>query len=175
MSENANDNWFVRHKILTGIILVIVLIGIAGAIGGGSNNSESTKQATPTSSTESDDTPAQTEAKVVEEAVQKPTVPTEYQSALVKADSYANSMNMSKKGVYDQLTSQYGEKFSKKAAQYAIDHVKADWNANALAKAKDYQDQMSMSPAAIHDQLTSSYGEKFTSKQADYAIKHLNN
>lgn len=104
----------------------------------------------------------------------KPDVPTEYKSALNKADSYANRMYMSKQGVYEQLTSAYGEKFSAPAAQYAIDNVKADWNANAVVKAKTYQDQMSMSPAAIHDQLTSAYGEKFTKAEADYAIAHLN-
>lgn len=32
-------------------------------------------------------------------------------------------MNMSKKGVYNQLTSEAGEKFSEKAAQYAVDNV----------------------------------------------------
>ncbi len=83
-------------------------------------------------------------------------------------------MHMSKLGVYDQLTSEYGEKFSPEAAQYAIDNMKSDWNANALAKAKDYQSQMNMSPEAIRTQLTSEYGEKFTPEEADYAIQHLN-
>ena len=82
-------------------------------------------------------------------------------------------MHMSKQGVYDQLTSEYGEQFSTEAAQYAIDNVKADWNANALEKAKSYQDTMSMSPSAIRDQLTSEYGEKFTEEEADYAIVNL--
>ena len=102
------------------------------------------------------------------------TVPAEYKSAINKATSYANTMHMSKRGVYDQLVSEYGEKFSTEAAQYAVDNVNADWNANALAKAKTYQDTMNMSPASIHDQLTSEYGEKFTQAEADYAIQHLN-
>ncbi|MDK9655704.1 Ltp family lipoprotein, partial [Propionibacterium freudenreichii] len=76
--------------------------------------------------------------------------------------------------VYDQLVSEYGEQFSAPAAQYAIDNVKADWNANALAAAKSYQSTLNMSPAAIHDQLTSSYGGKFTQAEADYALAHLN-
>lgn len=82
-------------------------------------------------------------------------------------------MHMSKQGIYDQLTSEYGEKFSAEAAQYAIDHLKADYNQNALAKAKDYQSQMNMSPEAIRSQLTSSSGEKFTQSEADYAVNHL--
>jgi hypothetical protein len=100
-------------------------------------------------------------------------VPTEYKSALNKAALYSSTMQMSKLGVYNQLVSEYGEKFSEAAAQYAIDNVKADWNANALAKAKTYQDTMNMSPAAIRDQLTSEYGEKFTQSEADYAMQHL--
>lgn len=83
-------------------------------------------------------------------------------------------MNMSKMGIYDQLISEYGEKFSPEAAQYAIDNLKADWNANALAKAKSYQESMAMSPEAIRDQLISEHGEKFTPEEADYAIQNLN-
>ena len=101
-------------------------------------------------------------------------VPQEYKSALNKAESYSNTMHMSKAGIYDQLTSEYGEKFSAEAAQYAIDNLNADYNANALAKAKSYQEQMSMSPEAIRDQLTSDAGEKFTPEEANYAIQHLN-
>jgi RPA family protein len=80
---------------------------------------------------------------------------------------------MSKAGLYDQLTSEYGEQFAPEAAQYAVDNVQADWNANALAKARTYRDMAAMSPAAIRDQLTSEYGEEFTAAEADYAIAHL--
>lgn len=120
-------------------------------------------------------TKQEAEAKAKQEAEDKAeNVPAEYKSALSKASAYSNTMHMSKQGVYDQLVSEYGEKFSAAAAQYAIDNVSSDWNANALAKAKTYQDTMSMSPAGIHDQLTSEYGEKFTQSEADYAIQHLN-
>lgn len=114
------------------------------------------------------------EPAVVEEEPADEPEPAEYRSALTKAESYSGMMSMSKAGVYDQLTSEYGEGFSAEAAQYAIDNVDADWNANALEKARSYQDDMAMSPNAIHDQLTSDYGEQFTQSQADYAIEHLN-
>lgn len=102
----------------------------------------------------------------------KPSV--EFQNALRKAESYSKTLQMSKKGIYEQLTSEYGEKFPADAAQYAIDNMKADWNANALEKAKSYQKLMSMSNSAIFDQLVSDYGEKFTREEAQYAIDHLN-
>ena len=82
-------------------------------------------------------------------------------------------MHMSKAGIYEQLTSEYGEKFTKEAAQYAIDNLKADYKKNALETAKNYQESMAMSPSAIHDQLTSEHGEKFTKEEADYAIANL--
>ena len=82
-------------------------------------------------------------------------------------------MHMSKQGIYDQLISEYGDKFSVEAAQYAVDNLQADYNANALEKAKTYQKMMNMSPEAIRDQLTSEYGEKFTQSEADYAVSHL--
>ena len=67
-------------------------------------------------------------------------VSAEYRNELAKAQQYSDMMHMSKQGIYDQLTSEYGEKFPADAAQYAIDNVEADWNANALEKAKLYQD-----------------------------------
>ncbi len=60
------------------------------------------------------------EEKVEEE------VPKEYKSALRKAKVYSDTMSMSKAGLYDQLTSEYGEKFSDEAAQYAMDNLEAD-------------------------------------------------
>ncbi|RBP98672.1 hypothetical protein CRD60_01085 [Bifidobacterium aemilianum] len=116
----------------------------------------------------------QASAKSTEAQQPSQSVPVDYQSALSKAQSYSTMMHMSKAGIYDQLTSEYGEKFSPEAAQYAVDNIKADYNANALAKAKTYQQSMNMSPEAIRDQLTSEYGEKFTPEEAQYAIDNLN-
>ena len=100
-------------------------------------------------------------------------VSTEYKNALKKAKTYSDLMHMSKMGIYEQLTSEYGEKFPEDAAQYAIDNVDADWKANALEKAKMYQETMSMSKSAIYDQLVSEYGEQFTAEEAQYAIDNL--
>jgi hypothetical protein len=141
-----------------GIVFVVFIgLGIVGAAMGGGSPSDTTSS----------------EVKGVTEKKDEPQVPAEYKSALGKATTYSKTMNMSKKGVYNQLTSTI-EGFSAEAAQYAIDNVQADWNANALVKAKSYQNNMSMSPAAIRDQLTSEYGEQFTAAEAEYAIANLN-
>lgn len=151
-------NFFGKHKILTGLAVIIIIVAI---------NNSGNKSATTTTTTPATKAPATTATPA------KPTVPTEYISALAKAQTYGDTMQMSKAGIYDQLTSENGEKFSPEASQYAIDNVKIDWNANALKKAETYQKQMSMSPSAIYDQLVSANGEKFTPSEAQYAKDNL--
>lgn len=53
----------------------------------------------------------------------EPDIPLEYKQALEKAEIYMEFMAMSKQGIYDQLTSEYGDKFPPEAAQYAIDKL----------------------------------------------------
>ena len=100
-------------------------------------------------------------------------VPWEYKNALASAQSYVDNMDFSKDGLYDQLTSEYGEDFPAAAAKYALKHVKVNYKREALGSAKSYQKNMHMSKNAIYDQLTSEYGEQFTSAQAKWAVKHL--
>ncbi|AST20777.1 MULTISPECIES: Ltp family lipoprotein [Corynebacterium] len=100
-------------------------------------------------------------------------VPIEWQNALTKADRYANRQHMSQARLYRQLTSDVGEGFTEEAAQYAIENVNADWNANALVKARNYQERQAMSVDRIYRQLTSEHSEGFTPEQAQYAIDNL--
>ena len=99
-------------------------------------------------------------------------VPTEYKSALRKAKSYSDTMHMSKAGLYNQLTSEYGGQFTPEAAQYAIDNVDVDWKENALKRAKSYAN-MHMSKAGVYDQLVSEYGGQFTPEEAQYAVDNV--
>ena len=114
---------------------------------------------------------ADAKAKAKQDAIDSAS--SEDTSALNSAETYANTMNMSKAGIYDQLVSAYGGQFSKESAQYAVDNLDADYNANALASAETYQSSMNMSPNAIYDQLISSYGGKFTPSEAQYAKDNL--
>jgi hypothetical protein len=167
MSKDKSDkNWFARHKVLTVIGIVVVIGIIASAAGSGKSST------TPSNNTTTDNTAKSNTEQKQEPA--KPAVSAEFTSALKQATTYANTMHLSKQGVYDQLVSEYGGKFTAEAAQYAIDNVKADWNANALAQAKTYQNDMHLSPAAVRDQLVSAYGAKFTEAEADYAVANLN-
>lgn len=114
----------------------------------------------------------------IEEPLQEesstPDVPREYLSALEKAKSYNEFSHMSKQGLYDQLTSEYGEQFSAEAAQYAIDNLDADYMENALLKAESYLEMSGFSKQGLYDQLTSEYGERFTADEAQYAVDNVN-
>ena len=97
----------------------------------------------------------------------------EYQNALRKAQIYSDTMHMSREGIYQQLTSEYGEGFPKDAAEWALNHLDADYKYNALKKAEIYSDTMYMSKEGIYDQLVSPYGENFTKEEARYAVDNL--
>ena len=95
----------------------------------------------------------------------------EYSAALGKAKSYNSLFHMSKKRMYSQLTSDF-DKFSNDEAQYAIDHLEADYKYNALFNAKNYRKLFNMSKSGLFNQLTS-YIDGFTEEEAQYAIDHL--
>lgn len=151
------------------VAFLIIVLAIGGEDEGDSTTTDGGTVETVQETTQNQDS----QEVVVSTEETKEDVPTEYKSALRKAKTYSDMMHMSKAGIYDQLTSEYGEQFTAEAAQYAIDNLDADWKANALEKAKSYQEQMAMSPSAIYDQLTSEYGEQFTAEEAQYAIDNL--
>lgn len=182
--------WWIWVLMGVGTIILFVIIG---SVGNNKNTPVSKKQVvfeTTAKATEAVEKKAAETLAAAENAteaprVEKPTeaprteapvqaVPQEYINALQKAESYCNRMYMSKQGVYDQLTSEYGDNFPEDAAQYAIDNVQADWDNNALKKAESYSNNMHMSQKGIYDQLVSEYGEQFTESEAQYAIDNIN-
>ena len=164
-------SWFI-------VIAFFIIIGVIGGTGDdepNSVNNETAVQGQEITQNSNVEENVPTQEKVEEKAEEKveDNIPTEYKTALKKAKIYSDNMNMSKVGIYEQLTSEYGEKYTAEAAQYAIDNLQVDWKENALKKAKTYQESMAMSPSAIYDQLVSEYGEKFTAEEAQYAIDNL--
>lgn len=138
------------------LVVLVIFIGSAAVSGGNDSSSSSSSSSSAKSSSSSSSHVSATKV-----------------AALKSAQIYSDTMHMSKQGIYDQLTSDAGDKFDDASAQYAVDHVKADWNKNALKAAESYQKDQNMSPEAIRDQLTSDAGDKFTQDQADYAVSHL--
>ena len=93
--------------------------------------------------------------------------------ALESAENYLAMSGFSKQGLYEQLSSEYGEGFTEAEAQYAVDHVDADWNKEAVESARSYLEMSPMSKDALIEQLSSSYGEGFTYEQAVYAVNKV--
>ena len=92
-------------------------------------------------------------------------------AAIGAAQNYVDTMPFSRKGLIDQLSATAGDKYPKKDAVFAVNHIKVDWNAEAVEAVENYQAMMPMSEQAMRDQLTSPFGDKFTKEQANYAIK----
>lgn len=171
---------FKPTKILISVLassLVIVIAAIAALLGTPAE-SPATHTAKPENTAETSSVEktksrkSKTEHSASDIPAKDENIPKEYQSALNSAANYSNIMHMSKTGIYNQLTSEYGDQFSAEAAQYAIDHINVNWNENALQKARDYCD-MYMSKAGIYNQLISEYGEQFTPEEAQYAVDHV--
>lgn len=178
-------------------IVVLIIIGGIGSMGGEEGatepkKAEVIKESTVSSvevveSKEAVESIEVVESKESKEAVEsvevvesevvvepsKPEISREFENALKSAQNYVDLMPFSEKGLYDQLTAEYGEQFPAEAAQYAIENMVVDYNAEALESAKNYQETMPMSDSGLYDQLTSEYGEKFTAEQAQYAIDNL--
>lgn len=100
-------------------------------------------------------------------------VPREHEQALKSAESYLRYSHFSYDGLYKQLTSEYGEGFTPDAAQYAVDNVDVDWNAEAVEAAESYLEYSPFSRQGLLDQLVSEYGEGFTPEQAEYAVSQV--
>lgn len=158
-----------------GLIVLVFFLGSALASMGmeASVDVSSESNAVPSSQSAalSESLPASADSVSSSSTAEEENIPTEYKSALRKAESYSEMMNMSKQAIYDQLVSTF-EQFSPESAQYAIDNLQADYKENALKKAESYSETMYMSKQGIYEQLTSSF-DLFTEEEAQYAVDNL--
>ena len=97
----------------------------------------------------------------------------EQENAVRAAENYLSFMPFSKKGLVKQLSSDYGDGYTKAAAEYAVDHIEVDWKEQAVKAAENYLDTMSFSRAGLIDQLTSDYGDGYTTEEATYAADQV--
>jgi hypothetical protein len=93
------------------------------------------------------------------------------QQVIASAKSYLQTEpGFSKAGLIEQLSSKYGEGFSKRLAVFAVNHVKVNWRQQAVYSARSYlKSEPGWSYSGLVDQLHSQYGEQFTLAQAKYA------
>lgn len=105
---------------------------------------------------------------------EKPQLTLGQENAIRSAQSYLDFTAFSRAGLFEQLTSEYGEGFEAADAEFAIAYLEqnglVDWNAEAAESAESYLSFTSFSRQGLYDQLTSEYGEQFTPEQAEYAL-----
>lgn len=113
--------------------------------------------------------------RVTEEAIEEATEVVDSDNSFVMelAETYNASLHLSKQGLYEHLLNYDKIVITEEEAQYAIDHIDADFKENAVKTAIAYRDYMGMSGQEIYDMLRSDTS-KFTSEEARYAIEHMN-
>jgi hypothetical protein len=93
------------------------------------------------------------------------------QQAVDAAKGYLSiGQGFSQQGLLQQLTSSAGSGFTEAQAEYAINYLHPDWDAQAVDAAKGYLQLGGFSQASLLQQLTSSAGSGFTQAQAEYAV-----
>ena len=96
-------------------------------------------------------------------------VSTEFKNARKKAESYEDTVHLSKAKLAEQLVT--FEKFTQEEAEYAVKNIKVDFKKQALEKAKDYQKTVTLSEDGLKNQLINF--ENFTEEEANYAVENL--
>lgn len=99
------------------------------------------------------------------------------QNAVKTAMNYVDLMAFSRRGLIEQVSSEYADNFPVADAEFAVKYLEdkglVDWNEEAAQCAQNYLGIMSFSKEGLFDQMTSEAGDKFTREQAEYAIKKV--
>lgn len=123
------------------------------------NNSSATTTTSQTTTTTTKEPEATTTTSTSTQGVS-----IEYKNALREALSYLRSSSFSKEGLIKQL--EY-EKYSRPAAEYAVNNCGANWNEQALKEAQAYLRSSGFSKKGLIKQLEY---EKFTSSESAYGV-----
>ena len=103
-----------------------------------------------------------------------PAISNSEQQAIDAAQGYLSmGSGFSQESLLQQLTSSYGSGFSQADAQFAINYLNPNWDAQAVDAAKGYMQMGGFSAASLTQQLTSDAGNGFTEAQAEYAVAQV--
>jgi hypothetical protein len=89
-------------------------------------------------------------------------------NAVRSANAYLKLSGFSRRGLIDQLSSEFGDKFSVADATVAVDSLNTNWNTQAARSAASYLKVSGFSCRGLIDQLSSEHGDKYTVEQATY-------
>jgi hypothetical protein len=185
--QPAKKNWFLRHKIVSGVLAVVIIAIIAAAAGSGGGDSDDTSDSAKDSSTSaaSEPSPSDDAAESAEpepepepesdspEPADEPELTVSQENAVSAAENYLSIAGFSEQGLIDQLSSDYGDGFPRKDAIVAVKSLDVDWNEQAVRSAENYLDIGGFSRQGLIDQLSSPAGDKYTVKQATYAADQV--
>lgn len=147
-----------------------MILGASAVSGGGGSEPAAANQTNQTSQSSDTGTGEAASDKQAEPAKKsEPELTSGQDNALRAAENYLDTMPFSRQGLIRQLSSPAGSDFARADAVFAVNHVKADWNAEAVEAARNYLDVMPMSRNGLIQQLSSSAGSQFTHEQAVYA------
>lgn len=177
------------------LVGLAVIFGIIGAVGSHNSSNSTSGASTPASSSipvndASIAVPADTVSAAAVPASSAPAVPASsapaapassapagpsmtiaQQQAVEATQNYLSlGTGFSYDGLLRQLTSSAGSGFAQSDAEFAINYVHPDWDAQAVEAAKDYLQLGGFSQASLLQQLTSSAGSGFTEAQGEYAV-----
>lgn len=162
-----------------GIVGVLVLLTVIGAVSGGGKNASAPNVATPErpeaavaslADTPVKDAPTQTAA--IEAAAPAESSLTGPQNNAVRtALQYLDLTGFSRKGLIQQLSADAGSGYDVTDATIAVDSLNVDWDSQAVRSAKQYLELTGFSCKGLIEQLSSSAGSKYTTSQATYGAK----
>jgi len=147
-----------RRPGVTGGLVVVILL--AAACGGDAGIDDGAQA-------RSSETAAETMASGPE--ISDLTAP--QRNALRSATDYLRLTGFSRQGLINQLSSNFGDRYSVEDATIAVDRLQVDWNAQAARSAQQYLAMSGFSCQGLISQLSSPYGENYTVEQATAGAK----
>lgn len=112
-------------------------------------------------------------AATAEEAAPESDLSLAQENALLSAENYLATMPFSKQGLISQLSSEYGEGFELKDAEWAVNQLDVDWQEQAVRSGENYLETMPFSKQGLINQLSSENGEGFSVEDATAAVNQL--
>ncbi|MDF1720480.1 MAG: Ltp family lipoprotein [Minwuia sp.] len=92
-------------------------------------------------------------------------------NAVRSANNYLSFQGFSRDGLIEQLSSPYGDGYSRADATAAVNSLAVDWNEQAARSAEQYLSIMGFSCNGLIAQLSSDAGSKFTTSEATYGAR----
>jgi hypothetical protein len=150
------------RNVFLAIAGVIAFIIVAALVQGGNDTTDVASPVQASAPAE----PSEAPVSKPKEKKAEPSTTVAQEQALSAAQSYVDTLGISKKGLVGQLKF---DKFDASDAKWAANHVDANWNDEAAEAGESYLEVTSMSEAGLVDQLEF---DKFTRSQAEYGAHY---